>query len=49
MREQERERAHEHEQGRGKERGGQRIWRGLCADIREPDAGLELMNREMVT
>ena len=34
---------------RGAGRGGQRIQSGLCADSTEPDAGLELMNCEIVT
>ena len=30
--------------------GGRQTWRrGLCADSREPDAGLELTNREITT
>ena len=33
----------------GTERGRQRIRNRLCADSREPDAGLELVNRELVT
>ena len=28
---------------------GQRIGRGLCADNREPDAGSELINHEIMT
>ena len=39
----------ESEQGRGREKGRQRIQSGLCTDSGEPDAGLELMNREIVT
>ena len=35
--------------GEGQRRRAQRIWSGLCADSREPDAGLELTNCEMVT
>ena len=38
----------EPESGRGTERGGQRIRSGLCADSREPGAGLELTNPDMV-
>ena len=34
---------------RGRERGGQRIWSGLCADSSEPDSGLELTNYEIMT
>ena len=33
------------EWGRGRERGRQDS-KGLCADSREPDAGLKLTNRE---
>ena len=33
------------QQGRGRERRGQRI----CAASTEPDAGFQLMNREIVT
>ena len=32
-----------------RERGGQRIWSGVCADSREPDMGLELSNAEIMT
>ena len=39
-------RERERETSRG---GAERIRSGLCADSREPDAGLELTNREMVT
>ena len=35
--------------GRGREREGQRTRRGLRAASRDPDAGLELMNREIMT
>ena len=35
--------------GGGAERGGQRIPSRLCADSSEPDVGLELRNREIVT
>ena len=35
------------EKGQGE--GGQRILSRLCADSREPDAGLELRNREIMT
>ena len=35
--------------GRDRERGGQRIRSGLCADRRKPDVGLELMNHEIKT
>ena len=40
------EREREREASRG---GAERIRSGLWADSREPDAGLELTNREMVT
>ena len=39
----------EHEQGRGRDRVGQRIRSRLCTDSREPYAGLELMNCEIMT
>ena len=40
----------EHEQGRSSREGGrQRIRRRLCAGSREPDAGLELTNPEIMT
>ena len=29
--------------------GGQKVQSGLCADSREPDVGLELMNHEIMT
>ena len=35
----------EYEWGRGRERGRQRFWTGLCADSREPDSRLELAAR----
>ena len=35
--------------GEGQERGRHRIQSGLCTDGREPDEGLELKNREIVT
>ena len=38
----------ESEQGRGKDRRGQRIWSGLCADIREPNEGLKLTDHELM-
>ena len=45
--------AREHAWGRGneteRERGRQRIQSGLCADSREPNAGPELTNREIIT
>ena len=44
-----RERERESKQGRGKERGGQMIWSRFCPDSREPDAGLELMNCEIMS
>ena len=37
------------EQGRGRERGRQRIQSRLCADSNEPDVGLRLTNREIMT
>ena len=43
------EREREHELWRGRERGEQRIQRGLCADSREPDVGLKFMNCEIMT
>ena len=41
----------ERKQGRGRERGTEDPKRALCrqADGSEPDAGLELVNREIVT
>ena len=46
----ERERKRECEQGWGRDkRRGQRIRRGLCADGREPDEGLKLTSREIMT
>ena len=42
-------REQESERGRGRERGGQKIWSGLCVDSREPDVGLELTNCEIMT
>ena len=44
----EREKEREHEWERGRERGWQRIWSRLRADRREPDAGLELKNWEIM-
>ena len=44
----ERERAHAHSRG-GAERRGERISSRLCAKSTEPDAGLNLMNREIMT
>ena len=38
-----------HKQGKGKERGVQRIPSRLCADSREPNEGLELTNHEIMT
>ena len=38
-----------HPQGRGRERGGQRIRSGLRADGREPDVGFELTSHEIMT
>ena len=43
------EREREHGRGRGRERGRQKIGSGLCADSREPNAGLKLMNYEIMT
>ena len=39
----------EREEGEGAVRGGQRIRRGFCADTTEPDAGLEPVNRKIMT
>ena len=39
----------EHEGGSGRESPGQSIPGELSGDNREPDAGLELMNREIMT
>ena len=39
----------ERELGKSRERGGQRIPNGLCADSREPDEGLEHNNNEIMT
>lgn len=39
----------EREQGSGRETGRPRIWSRLCADSGEPDEGLELMNRVIIT
>ena len=36
-------------QGRGREKGGQRIWSRLCTDSREPVAGLKLTNPVIMT
>ena len=44
-----REREREHASGEGAEREGQRIQSRVCADSREPDVGLELMNGEIMT
>ena len=38
-----------HKQERGRERGRQRIQSGLRVDSREPNVGLELKNREIMT
>ena len=43
-----RERERKNQQGRGRERGGQRIRSGLHVDSREPDVGLEPMNHEIM-
>ena len=43
----ERERQRESKRGRGGE--GQRLRSRLCADSTEPDEGLELTNREIMT
>ena len=42
-------REREHEQGKDREKGRQRIGSRLCTDSREPNAGLKLTNREIVT
>ena len=34
---------------RSRERGGERIQSKLCANSREPNTGLELMNHEVTT
>ena len=39
----------EHKWGRGTEREGYSFWSGLHADSREPDEGLKLTNREIMT
>ena len=49
QRQRDRERERESQWGRGRQRGRQRIPTGLCTDSREPDAGLELMNYEIMT
>ena len=38
----------QHAQGKGRERGRQRILSGLCTDGAETDAGLEPTNREIM-
>ena len=43
------ERERECEQGTGRQRGRQSIQGGLCTDKRQSDAGLELMNCEIMT
>ena len=43
------EREREHKWRRGRQRGGQRIQSRLCADSSEPDVGLKLTNREIMT
>ena len=43
------EREREHEQGRGRERGRERIPSRLHAARAEPNAGLDLMNYEIIT
>ena len=43
------ERKRERTSREGAEIGGQRIQSRLCTDSREPDAGLELTNHEMMT
>ena len=47
--ERERETVRVHARWRGRERGGQRIPSGFCADSREPDVGLEPTSREIMT
>ena len=39
----------EREQGWGRERGGQRIPSGFCADSRKSETGLELTHHEIMT
>ena len=43
------ERERENKQGRGTERGRKTIPKGLCADSKQHDAGLELINHEIIT
>ena len=43
------ERQREYKQGRGREREGERIPRRLLTVSTQPDAGLELTNREVMT
>ena len=45
----ERESAHAHDQGRGRNRGGERVPSGLCAVSAEPDAELDIMVSEITT
>ena len=45
----ERESRHVHASRDGPEREGQSFQSGLCADSRQPDVGLELTNREIMT
>ena len=49
MRERENVRMWAHEQGRGRERGRERIPSRLCTISEEPDVGLELPNCEIMT
>ena len=42
-------RERENEPGRGRERGERRIQSRLCAESREPSAGLRLIKREIMT
>ena len=44
-----REKKREHKQGRGRDRGGQKIRSRPCADSREPDAGLEPTTYKITT
>ena len=47
--ERERETDREHEQGRGSVRGRERVSQTGCKVSAEPDAGLDLMNHEIMT
>ena len=49
LRERERENVCAQNQGRGRERGKERLPSRLCTVSAEPDAGLELTNHEIVS